>query len=100
MKRITLAMIATLALTGCHTIHFDYQEPVVSNAAKSTDEWHHNVALALVEVSKPVDLAQNCGANGWASVKTETTFLNGLPVAVIPYLGLIWTPKTATVQCQ
>ncbi|MBY6186605.1 Bor family protein [Marinobacter hydrocarbonoclasticus] len=100
MKRIATALMATSLLAGCHTIHFDHDQPVTSNDDKSTEQWHHNMALALVEVSDPVDLNNQCGENGWASVKTETSFINGLPGAVIPYLGLLWTPKTATVQCQ
>ncbi|MBY5990974.1 Bor family protein [Ferrimonas balearica] len=100
MKRLMMTLAAASLLAGCHTIHFDQEQPVASNKAQSHAQWHHNMALSLVEVSNPVDLDRNCGDNGWETVKTETTFINGLPGAVIPYLGLLWSPKTATVQCQ
>ncbi|SHH23257.1 Bor/Iss family lipoprotein [Ferrimonas marina] len=100
MKKSLVAVAALVLLSGCHTIHFDHDQPVATNQAVSQSQWHHNMALSLVEVSQPVNLEQACGNNGWDSVTTETTFLNGLPTAVIPYLGLLWTPKTATVQCQ
>ena len=86
-------------LNACTTIHFDQNEPVAANPARSESNWHHNMVFALIEVSQPVDLQERCGDNGWSSVKTEETFLNGL-VSSLPYVGWVWSPKTATVQCN
>ncbi|GAA5189256.1 Bor/Iss family lipoprotein [Ferrimonas gelatinilytica] len=100
MTRWTLTLLAASLLAGCHTIHFDRDQPAMDNKALSQSQWHHNMGLALVEVSEPVSVNRFCGAENWDSVKTETTFVNGLPGALIPYLGLIWTPKTTTIQCR
>ena len=98
MKILYSCLILAL-LGGCTTIHFDQNEPVAANPSREHSNWHHNMVFALIEVSKPVDLQKKCGANGWSSVKTEETFLNGL-VGSIPYVAWIWSPKTATVQCK
>ncbi len=100
MNRLMMGLVAASLLAGCHTIHFDRDQPVVDNKALSQSQWHHNMGLSLVEVSEPVAVDTLCGAENWDSVKTETTFVNGLPGALIPYIGAIWTPKTATVQCR
>ncbi|MBT8442605.1 MAG: Bor family protein [Gammaproteobacteria bacterium] len=94
---LTLALF--LLVAGCTKIHFDQAGPVTENPGNSQSAWHHNMAFSLVEVSQPVDLDATCGSRGWESVKTETSFLNGL-VGWIPYVSAIWTPKTVTVQCQ
>lgn len=95
-----LVVIMTIALiSSCTTIHFDQADPVTPDPATSQSQWHHIMVLSLVEASEPVDLQAKCGTSGWESVKTETSFLNGL-VQAIPYVSLIWAPKTATVQCK
>jgi len=97
--RILTPIAFMLLLSACTKIHFDQAEPVIENPEQSQSAWHHNMAFSLVEVSQPVDLGAKCGSNGWESVKTETSFLNGL-IGWIPYVSAIWTPKTVTVQCQ
>ena len=97
--KILTTIAFVLLVSACTTIHFDETEPVVANPQQSQSEWHHIMAFSLVEVSEPVDLAAKCGSNGWESVKTEVSFLNGL-IGWIPYVSAIWAPKTVTVQCQ
>lgn len=96
MKKL-LILIALLS-TGCTTIYFDNGEGTASGA--KTEKWHHNVALALVEVSEPVVLAEECQNEDWASVKTELTFINGLAATVGNVFGPLWYPKTVTVECK
>lgn len=98
MKKIIFAALVLLN-SGCTQMYFDRAEPVLPNTANAHSQWHSNMFFSLVEVSDPVDLQQQCGAGEWQSVKTETSFANGL-IGVIPYMGWIWTPKTVTVQCQ
>lgn len=94
-----IILSAIVFLVGCTKIHFDQAGPVAPDPSASQTMWHHNMAFSLVEVSTPVDLTAKCGSNGWESVKTETSFLNGL-VTAIPYVSWVWTPKTVTVQCK
>jgi hypothetical protein len=93
------ALAIILLMNGCTTIYFDQDEPVTPDPARTQSNWHHTMVFSLIEVSQPVDLQQKCGDKGWASAKTEQTFLNGL-VSSIPYVSWIWTPKTASVQCK
>ena len=97
MKRILL--IACLLLTGCTTIHFDRSANLDLNATK-TETWHHNALLALVEVSDPVNLTEQCGEQEWSSVKTELTFVNGFVSGIVNFAAPVWYPKTVEVSCN
>ena len=98
MKKIILS--AVILLSGCTTIHFDRNSTLDLNATK-TEAWHHNALLALVEVSDPVNLKEQCGDQTWTSVKTELTFINGLASGIINTLTApIWYPKTVEVSCN
>mgnify|MGYP000016418147 CR=1 FL=1 len=94
-----LLIIAVILLSGCTTIHFDRNANLDLNAAK-TEKWHHNAVLALVEVSDPVNLAQECGDQQWSSVKTELTFVNGLVSGIVNFIAPIWYPKTVEISCN
>lgn len=97
MKKIVLA--AAILLSGCTTIHFDRNSNLDLNATK-TENWHHNTLLALVEVSDPVNLEENCGDKEWSSVKTELTFINGFVSGIVNFIAPVWYPKTVEVSCN
>ena len=101
MKKLTtVAIMHVFMLIGCTTIHFDNGDSAKANPASEREVWHSNVALALVEVSDPVDLKQSCGQSNWASVQTQLTFLNGVASFAVNFLGPIWYPKTVTISCE
>jgi hypothetical protein len=80
MKTSLLAScaVATLILTGCSVMHF--QNGQVEPAGRLHEQWHHNVAYSLYEVSKPLDMKALCPENGgkWSMVTTKETFITGL----------------------
>ncbi len=95
-----LLMALCLLAAGCTTIHFDNGDTTGVAAKTVTEQWHHNVALALVEVSDPVDLKKECGAGEWSSVKTELSFVAGLAGAVVDLIAPLWYPKNVEVTCK
>ncbi|KKO50401.1 hypothetical protein VT06_01915 [Arsukibacterium sp. MJ3] len=95
--KICIFFIALLS-SGCSTIHFKNGTDVAVNS--ETEKWHHNVALALFEVSEPVNLQQECADRDWSTVTTELTFLNGLASGAVNLVAPIWYPKTVSVSCQ
>ncbi|PHS15343.1 MAG: hypothetical protein COA86_14095 [Kangiella sp.] len=99
MNKVKLiGAILIMAVSGCSTIHFDRGEQVT--AKKVTQEWHHNFALALYEGSPAVDLNSECRDMKWSSVKTETTFVNGIAGGAVNLVAPIWYPKTVEVSCK
>lgn len=99
MKNILVIIVFLVGLlSGCTTIHFDKGEN--SQPTVTTQQWHHNFALALYEGSSPVNLSQACGTGSWVSVKTELTFSNVLAGAVADFYLPIWYPKTVEVSCK
>jgi hypothetical protein len=94
-----LIVLFAILLSGCTTIHFDRNENLDLNATKS-ETWHHNAVLALVEVSDPVNLEEECGEKEWSSVKTELTFVNGLVSSIVNFVAPLWYPKTVEVSCS
>ncbi len=99
-KIIECVLLATciVFMSGCSTLHFDKGEE--TNSTRVVEKWHHNAVLALIEVSDPVNLRDECGEKNWVSVKTELSFVNGLSSAIVNYLVPIWYPKTVEVSCQ
>ena len=97
MKNIIFGAFLVFA-TGCTTIHFDNGN--VSSPSTVTEKWHHNAVLALIEVSEPVNLKNECSSGDWSSVKTQLSFLNGLASSFVNQLGPIWYPKTVEVSCK
>ncbi len=97
--KILSVLFFVILMSACTTIHFDKRDEAPTGQA--VEKWHHNVALALVEVSDPVDLKGQCQDKEWASVKTEFSFINGLAqFAVSAILPGVWYPKTVTISCK
>lgn len=93
-----LLAIAAIALSGCTTIHFD--NGANPTMGQTTEKWHHNAVLALIEVSDPVNLESECAGQEWSSVQTELTFINGLVSGLVNVIAPVWYPKTVTVNCK
>ncbi|TKB44634.1 Bor/Iss family lipoprotein [Thalassotalea mangrovi] len=99
MKK-ALTFIAIFSLSACTTIHFD-KVPVTTEATVHKEQWHHNFILSLYEGSSPVDLNKVCQKQEWVTVKTETSFINGLAgAAASTIIGPMWTPKTVEISCK
>jgi len=96
--KILLIAALTLFATGCTSIHFDNGSQGV-NARATSEQWHHNFALALYEGSSPVDLKANCNGGQWQSVETQLSFINGLAAGAANIVGPIWYPKTVKTSC-
>lgn len=100
LHRSASLILLTLSLSGCSTIHFDRGQPVDPRLTDSQKTWHHVIAADLVEVSDPVNPQARCGQRSWQSVKTETTFFNGLASSLVNVFGPIWYPQTVVVECN
>jgi len=88
--------IATcVAVTGCFTTVVKSGAPAVPPAIEYDEKWHSGLIVGLAELSGPYDLSRIC-PNGWAEIKTETSFLNGL-VQVLTWN--IYNPQSVTVRC-
>lgn len=98
MKRALYAAAALAALsTGC------YRTTVVNNGAtpsssslEYTDRWNHNAVIGLVNISGPQDASKAC-PNGWATVETQQSFVQGLVGAITQNL---YTPQNLTIRCK
>ena len=76
---------------------------VVNNGASGasaspayTDRWNHNVVVGLANISGPQDASSAC-PNGWASVETQQTFVQGLIGTISQNL---YTPQNLTIRCK
>lgn len=102
MKSIKLmaVLLAAAGLSACSTIHFKNGAQAANKAAY--EEWHHNAAFSLVEISQPIDLAAKCNGKNWTEVTTQKTFLNGLAGSIDTIIvGVdLWEPYTVTYTCS
>jgi len=89
------ALLSTVLLGGCFHTHISSGRTASYTPQANDARLHHGFILGLVEVSDPVDLHEAC-PDGWASVHTHTSFLNGLVNGIT---GGIYTPQTVTVEC-
>jgi hypothetical protein len=102
-RRSTFARCASLAgaialvasATGCFTTTVKSGAPAAPPVIEYDEKWHSGLIVGIAELSGPYDLSKIC-PNGWAEIKTETSFLNGLVQAVT---WGIYNPQTVTVRC-
>lgn len=79
-----LSVCLLLLLSGCSTIHFTHDLPAGRNATEPMPEkWHDTTIDGMIEISKPVNLYQECRGRPWQQVTVEYTFTNGLVATVI-----------------
>ena len=93
----TLSLIlGCWSLGGCYTTTLRNGSHAAAPAKIDYDEkWHSGLIYGIVELSGPYDLSKIC-PNGWAEIKTETSFLNGLVQSVT---NGWYNPQSVTVRC-
>ena len=92
---LALAALTAAAATGCYTSYIKSGAPVAAAPIEHDEKWHSGIIYGLAELSGPYDLSRIC-PNGWAEIKTETSFVNGLVEWVTFSL---YNPQTVTVRC-
>lgn len=99
LKRMTQAACA-LALVCSSSACFQttLRSGMPANAARIENDkrWHHGVIWGVAELSGPYDLKTLC-PNGWAEVKSETSFVNGLLDVIT---SGIYAPQSVTIRCS
>jgi hypothetical protein len=73
--RLVLVGIVVASFTGCYRIR--YINNTRAEDTPALEHWHHNAISGLWEISQPVNVSEAC-PQGFAEVKNEVTFLNGL----------------------
>ena len=89
------AVLAFLSMAGCYTTTLQSGLPPAPPTVEYDDKWHSGVVLGMAELSGPYDLQKIC-PNGWAQIKMETSFVNG--VVELVTIG-IYSPQTVTIRC-
>jgi hypothetical protein len=92
---VAIGVAAAAGSSGCFTSIVKSGAPAAAAAIEYDEKWHSGLIFGLVELSGPYDLSRIC-PNGWAEIKTETSFVNGL-VQWITFN--IYNPQTVTVRC-
>lgn len=93
--RTALGIAACAASTSCYTSVVKSGAPAAPPAIEYDEKWHSGIVIGIAELSGPYDLSKIC-PNGWAEIKTETSFVNGLVQLVTWNL---YNPQTVTVRC-
>jgi hypothetical protein len=89
------AVLAVLGAPGCYTTTLQSGLPAAPPTVEYDDKWHSGVVLGIAELSGPYDLQKIC-PHGWAQIKTETSFVNGVVELVT---SGIYSPQTVTIHC-
>ena len=87
--------LCPLLLSGCYTTILTRGAPPANARIEYDERWHHGLVIGIAELSGPYNLARVC-PSGWAEIKTETSFLNGLVEAAT---SGIYSPQTVSVRC-
>ena len=100
-RRQTLGRAAcALALIGassaCYTTTLRSGQPANPARQEYDQRWHHGVIWGIAELSGPYNLKEIC-PNGWAEVKTETSFVNGLLDLLT---SGVYAPQSVTIRCS
>lgn len=96
----TLKLVCAIALvcstSGCFKTILKSGKPANAARIENDKRWHHGVIWGIAELSGPYDLKTLC-PNGWAEVKSETSFVNGLLDAIT---SGIYAPQSVTIRCS
>jgi Bor protein len=97
MKRIALAVLVLLTLSGCATQRFDIAGKV-ENATTATQTDNSTFFVSGLGQTQTVDAVSVCGSTDKViAVEAKQTFLNG-------FLGVItwgiYTPREYSVYCK
>ena len=93
MRRALLFL--ALCGTACFRMTVKSGRPLGRAPTEYDAKWHSGVIFGLAELSGPYDLSDVCPL-GWASIRTETSFVNGV---VHVLTAEIYTPQTVTIRC-
>jgi hypothetical protein len=100
MKRMAaaFAIAAVAALTtGCYKVTIVNNGAIGGGASPAyTDRWNHNAVVGLANLSGPQDASSAC-PNGWATIETQQTFVQGLVGSIVQNL---YTPQNLTIRCK
>ena len=97
-ERMTKTLLATalgLATSACFSTVVKSGAPAAAAAIEYDEKWHSGLIVGLAELSGPYDLSRIC-PQGWAEIKTETSFVNGL-VQIVTWN--IYNPQSVTIRC-
>jgi hypothetical protein len=83
-------------LAGCYTTTLQSGLAPAAPTIEYDGKWHSGVVLGIAELSGPYDLQKVC-PQGWAEIKTETSFVNGIVELVTTG---IYSPQTVTIRCS
>jgi hypothetical protein len=92
---VAAGLAVVVGAGGCFTTAVKSGAPAAPPAIAYDEKWHSGLIVGIAELSGPYDLSKIC-PNGWAEIKTETSFLNGLVNAVT---WGIYNPQSVTVRC-
>jgi hypothetical protein len=92
---IGIGVISCIGAVGCFTSVVKSGAPAAAAPIEYDEKWHSGIIFGLAELSGPYDLSRVC-PNGWAEIKTETSFVNGL-VQWVTFN--IYNPQTVSVRC-
>lgn len=93
--------MALCLLSGCSTIQFVQHEQAIDTT--TVNRWHHSTLNGMVEISKPLNIQSICDKKAWTTITTEFTFLNALPVILVPSTSMVsfysaWTNKVSCYE--
>ena len=92
-----LAVLACIAaLPGCYSTVVRSGAPAGVTPVEANERWHSGFVFGIAEASGPYDLQKVC-PGGWAEVRTETSFWNGLVGA---FTWGLYNPQTTTIVCS
>lgn len=93
-KRLALLVCLT-ALSGCYSTTIRSGAAPGAAPLEAREHWHSGFVAGVADASGPYDLQRLCPA-GWAEIRTETSFWNGL---VDMLTWRLYNPQTTTVVC-
>ena len=93
--RSLLGIATCVGATACFSTVVKSGAPPAAAVIEYDEKWHSGLVFGIAELSGPYDLSRIC-PNGWAEIRTETSFVNGLVQFVT---WNIYNPQTVTVRC-
>jgi hypothetical protein len=91
-----IGLSVSILASGCYTTIIRNGKTPNPPTVAYDARWHHGILWGIAELSGPYDLSQIC-PQGWAEIKTETSFLNGLLSSIT---NSIYSSQTLWVRCS
>ncbi len=96
MKKFAVFTVLAVLATASGCMHYNVKVGKGGTGPAQTI-WQHHFAWSLVGDGS-VDVSSICNGSPDATVRIETTFIDGL-LSHIVFGGWLWQPTTMTVQC-